>query len=341
MLSSQIPSKFVEAFAKNAGANFIRSIPVTTADTTAASLDQGFPPATATPVGAGGTPPSIKDMNGILNQVSAWAWWLAAGGGMPKYDSVFAAAVGGYPNGAMLQSATNPGVLWLSVADNNTTDPDGVSAANWQLFGGSGATTGDTKFRPSNDNLLNNAGGWWVRSDSTTVGNPSSNATQLASNIAQGLFTYLWTNFPNSICQLFNSSGAPVSRGASAAADWAANCAIATLDMRGAAIKGLDAMSGAAKGAYSGVPFSTGSATTPGSTAGENTHTLTVGELAAHVHGVPGTATNNVVAGGGPIGIVAGGGTSLATDNGTGNGIANAAHNTVDRSVLGSFYMKV
>lgn len=129
MLASQIPAKFTEPFANNASSPFIRTIPATSIDPTVASLSLGFPPDTATPVGAGGTPPDIADFNGILNPATAWNQWQSAGGPV-FYDSVFSAAIGGYPKGALLDATSGVGAYWISAVDNNTSDPD-TGGANW------------------------------------------------------------------------------------------------------------------------------------------------------------------------------------------------------------------
>lgn len=130
MLASQIPTKFNIPFANGAGASFINPIPqgsqigITAG---AASLTDGFPPVTFLPVGAGGTAPWGRDFNGILNQVSAWCRWVGAGSPC-KFDATFAVAVGGYPQGALLASNT-AGNAWLSLIDNNTTDPNATAGA--------------------------------------------------------------------------------------------------------------------------------------------------------------------------------------------------------------------
>lgn len=136
MRSSDIPTKLPIPFGASAGGGYIRAIPVASQigiNDGAASLHDGFPPLTATPIGAGGIPPSIKDMNGVLFEISAWSRWSAAGA--PVYfDAVFAAAIGGYPEGAIVQSQTTVGVLYVSTVDNNTTDPEGGGAAGWQIL---------------------------------------------------------------------------------------------------------------------------------------------------------------------------------------------------------------
>ncbi len=95
----------------------------------AASLTDGFPPLTFTPLAAGGIPPSGADFNGILNLLSANIQWQNAGG-QYVYNSAFSTAIGGYPTGAVLLSSDGS-TEWISTADNNTTDPDSSIAANW------------------------------------------------------------------------------------------------------------------------------------------------------------------------------------------------------------------
>ena len=132
MKLSDIPAKFNIPFAADASPSYVRTVPQTTADPTAASLTLGFPPATATPIGAGGTPPSIQDINGITLQTTSWSRWQSAGGAI-EYDSVFSAAIGGYPKGAIL-SSTPSGDFWISTVDDNVTDPD-TGGAGWKRAG--------------------------------------------------------------------------------------------------------------------------------------------------------------------------------------------------------------
>ena len=135
MQISQAPSKLVEAFAVNAapagGYGGKRTIPVPSQTGTtpgAASYNDGFPPLTMTPLTGGGVVMSGLDMNGILNEATAVDWWMSAGAGF-KYDSVFSAAVGGYPAGGRVLNAAGTG-YWLSIVDNNVTDPD-TGGAGW------------------------------------------------------------------------------------------------------------------------------------------------------------------------------------------------------------------
>jgi hypothetical protein len=130
MQASQSPAAFVAPFANAAGAGYIRTIPAASQigiTAGAASLHDGFPPVCFIPVAAGGTPPWGQDTNGILNQVTAGVQWTQVGG-EPIYNAAFAVAIGGYPNGAILQSADLTG-FWRSTADNNQSDPDAASAS--------------------------------------------------------------------------------------------------------------------------------------------------------------------------------------------------------------------
>lgn len=130
-----VPAKFPIPWANNAGPGFIRPIPEASqigVNAGYASLYDGFVPLNATPTGAGGIPPFIQDFNGILNQVSAWARWLSAGGPV-VWDAAFAASAGGYPKGAIVTSNANTNKWWVNQADGNMTNPD-AGGANWQDF---------------------------------------------------------------------------------------------------------------------------------------------------------------------------------------------------------------
>ena len=131
MQASQLPVKFPIPFANSAGSGMIRAVPTASqAGITpgAASLTDGFPANCFLPVGSGGTPPFGQDFNGLLNQVTAWQRWQALGGPV-AWDSTFSVAVGGYPKGATVASATFGG-FWLCTVDNNTSNPD-IGGAGW------------------------------------------------------------------------------------------------------------------------------------------------------------------------------------------------------------------
>jgi hypothetical protein len=276
MLISSIPTKIVLPFANGAGAGFIRPVPVPSQigiQGGAASFTDGFPPDTFLPIGAGGVPPWGEDVNGILNQITAWARWVQAGAPI-AYDAAFQAAVGGYPLGALIPSATSAGQYWLSTVDGNTTNPDtgGAGWASVALLGGT-MSTGDWKWRPTQETLAG-----WIKANGTTLGNTGSGASQLADPAAANLFAWHWNNFSNSQCPV--STG----RGANAAADFAALKTITVLNMRGIIPIGMDTMGGAPSTVLTGVPATSGSATQAGSILGEIFHVLLTAELAAHGH---------------------------------------------------------
>ncbi len=129
MLLSAIPPKLSFAWGYGAVSPFIRAIPQTTATPGAASFALGYPPST---FDIAGTPPDGQDENGILNQITLWLQWMNAGGAI-NYDGTFQAAIGGYPNQAVVGSVVTAGLYWRSTVDNNTTNPDSAGAG-WVAF---------------------------------------------------------------------------------------------------------------------------------------------------------------------------------------------------------------
>ena len=131
MQANQVPVKLLEAWANGASSSYVRPIPVTTTTAGAASQDQGFPASTFSPLASGGTYLDGRDLQGILQMISAWVRWVEAGGPV-TYDASFAAAsqVGGYPKGAVVQSAVTNGLFWLCTVDGNASNPD-TGGAGW------------------------------------------------------------------------------------------------------------------------------------------------------------------------------------------------------------------
>jgi len=93
--------------------------------------------------------------------------------------------------------------------------------------------TGDIVFRWQSGPRLG-----FVRANGRTIGSASSGATEYAGDTASDLFTFLYEGLADSVATV--SGG----RGASAAADWAANKTIVVPSMRGRAPVGLDDMGG-------------------------------------------------------------------------------------------------
>jgi hypothetical protein len=137
MQDTDVPAKFNIPWGNSAGPSYIRVVPQASqigVQAGAASLTDGYPPLTFTPEASGGVPPFGQDTNGILNQITAWLRWLAGGGDPPVYDSTFQSAIGGYRKGAVVSSATTFGHYWMSLVDNNTSNPD-TGGANWAAWG--------------------------------------------------------------------------------------------------------------------------------------------------------------------------------------------------------------
>lgn len=133
MQVSNIPQSILTVFGASAPAgNVTVPFPTTPQVGGLASMPTGFTAVNFTPVGSGGIPPWGKDMNGILQLLTAWAQWLKAGGPI-TYDGTFQSAVTGYMNGSIVQSAVTPGLYWRSSVDNNTSNPDtgGAGWARW------------------------------------------------------------------------------------------------------------------------------------------------------------------------------------------------------------------
>lgn len=156
--ASQMPTKIQMPWATNAGSSYKRVIPVPSQigiQNGAASWNDGFPPLNFTPIAAGGVPPYGQDTNGVLNAISALTWWYSAGGPI-NYDSTFQTAIGGYPKGAIIQSAVTVGLLWVNTVDNNLTNPD-ASGAGWTSYTPQYATNATNA---TNANNLNRPG--WI-----------------------------------------------------------------------------------------------------------------------------------------------------------------------------------
>ncbi len=137
-----------------------------------------------------------------------------------------------------------PGLVNITTnaGDNCTVVYQGAGV--WIVFGysrgsfaaGFSLPTGATFWTPSANVSISGA----VRCNARTLGSAASGATELASATASNLYAFLWNNLSN--------TAAPVSggRGATAAADFAANKTIGLPDMRGNVPAGLDDMGNSA-----------------------------------------------------------------------------------------------
>lgn len=159
-----------------------------------------------------------------------------------------------YPSQAAADA--NSGATWT--IDNLTTIGKMIS----DIVGVQQFTTGDIKFT-----LKTAADAGWIMCNDGTIGNAASSATTRANADTEALFALLWNNVSDTYAPV--SSG----RGASAAADFAANKTITLTRTMGRAL--------AVAGGGSGL-----TARIIGQYLGEESHALSSGELAAHNHTV-------------------------------------------------------
>lgn len=286
-----------------------------------------------------------------------------------------------------LNSNTGPSTINIGAGSFPIVNPDGSQlgaggiiaggifeivddGTNYQLISSSqqaqslaGAlTTGSLQWRPTAESVAG-----WILANGTTIGGPASNASQLASALAENLFMWHWNNFSNAQSPVYTSAGVAAARGTNAAADYAANMQIRVLDLRGTILVGADAMGGAAAGLLNGVPVVSGGYTA-GSIIGENLHTTTYSEMPVHAHSAGiydpththSTNSDNVmhttpsasVAGGAgvPWNIMtlvinaAATGVRVNSSNGydiTYNAGGSAAHNNMPRAVVCNAYIKL
>lgn len=162
----------------------------------------------------------------------------------------------------------------------------------------------------------------FVLASGRTIGNAASSATERANADTSALFVLLWSSMTNTEAAV--SGG----RGASAAADFAANKTIALPDLRGRTSVGKDDMGGtAANRITSGGSGIVG--TTLGGAGGAETHSLTVNQNAPHTHGVNGAIQDD----GGASYNISGGGRGSAV-YATGSSGTGAAHNNTQPSYV-------
>lgn len=80
----------------------------------------------------------------------------------------------------------------------------------------------------------------WVVGNGGTIGSAASGATNRANADTQSLFNLFWAQFNDATLPIQTSGGAASTRGASAAADWAANKRLTVFDLRTRYDRGAD-----------------------------------------------------------------------------------------------------
>ena len=125
----------------------------------------------------------------------------------------------------------------------------------------------------------------FVFANSASVGNAASGATGRNNADTSALYTILWNNYTNTELPIQDSAGTPTTRGASAAADFAADKRMPTPDYRCRVGAGLDNMGGVGTLSLMTAAGAGIVGTTIGAKGGTQTHVLTSpGELPAHTH---------------------------------------------------------
>lgn len=130
------PKLITKPFAQNGQKNAIPENYSSSMESNQATWDQGFGQITMIPVAAGGLPPKGQDFNGIFNQISENVVYLSKGGRF-KFSADYAAAINGYPKGAILQSDDEK-KEYQSLVDNNKVNFNTATQAQinaaWKLF---------------------------------------------------------------------------------------------------------------------------------------------------------------------------------------------------------------
>ena len=156
MQLTDIPAKFNIPWASSAVAPYISTVPQAPSGVPGrASLQQGFPSENFSPVAAGGVPPFGADFNGILNQITDWNQWQATGVAFPPYDATFQTAIAGYPKYAIVSSLVAFPLIYMSIVDNNLTNPD-TGGAGWIVFWRQLTSNADLYVNTSTGNDSNN-----------------------------------------------------------------------------------------------------------------------------------------------------------------------------------------
>ena len=128
-MSVSVPPVVTKAFGFGADPAFITiPIPVTPPGDPRASYTLGFPPVTFAPEVSGGLPPDGRDVNGILNTVTAHCAYINAG--QPYvFDAAVPASITGYGVGAQLGMSDGSG-FWFNLSANNAINPD-TTGTGW------------------------------------------------------------------------------------------------------------------------------------------------------------------------------------------------------------------
>ena len=128
------PKRLTKAFAEEGLKNTIPEVATENTPANAATYTKGFPSVTMTPIAVGGQPPSGKDMNGILYEISSHIAYMNKGG-QYKFDADFCEEIGGYDIGAIVLS--DDGMTeYINTVANNKTNPNTTGSVGWKICAG-------------------------------------------------------------------------------------------------------------------------------------------------------------------------------------------------------------
>lgn len=117
----------------------------------------------------------------------------------------------------------------------------------------------------------------WLITNGQTIGNGSSGATARANSDTEDLYTMLWENFSNTLLPIQDSSGTATTRGASAAADYAADKRLPLPDDQGLFLRALSTSSARDTGrAFGSVQEDAFESHTHTGTTSDDTHNHTI-----------------------------------------------------------------
>lgn len=256
----------------------------------------------------GNNSPAIQDMNALQ---FLFAYQLAYGfqAGVPEWDDATTYYLGSFVN-------DGNGNLYVSLADNNLNNA--VSdTSKWKPYNSSPTGT-------MVDFLGSTTPQGFVLASGRTIGSAASGATERANADTQALYTLLWTDYANTILIIQDSSGTPTTRGASAAADFAANKRMPLPDLRGRVRAGKDNMGGSAASRLTSTTM-TPDGNTLGASGGAQTVTLSTTEIPSHNHSV--SITSGGVSAGHVHNLTA---CSTVTWNSAGGNIILATNNNIN-----------
>lgn len=145
----------------------------TSSSSNLASITGGFPSITMKSVANGGLPPMGQDFNGLFYVATDQKVYLQ-NGGIITFNEDVSTAIGGYPNGAILDylDSNNNFLKVQSLIDNNTynfiTTPSYIDGEHWQILNNGGANIDLSNLSDTGNDYIN-------QSKALETGNVSSN----------------------------------------------------------------------------------------------------------------------------------------------------------------------